>query len=72
MKKSSNIQYGSVEGVFVWSDKGNNFTLTNWQNNQPDNNGEKEHCVEMIAFNGKWNDRPCSAKIPFVCEKDIQ
>lgn len=61
-----------VEGVFVWSDKGNNFTLTNWQNNQPDNNGEKEHCVEMIAFNGKWNDRPCSAKIPFVCEKDIQ
>lgn len=61
-----------VEGVFVWSDSGNNFTFTNWLGSQPDNARNNEHCVGMIALTGTWNDWPCSHSTLFVCEKNIQ
>lgn len=61
-----------VEGVFFWIDSGKNFTFTNWHGIQPDNAGNNEHCVEMFARSGKWNDRPCSHSTLFVCEKNIQ
>ncbi|TMW49764.1 hypothetical protein DOY81_005121 [Sarcophaga bullata] len=51
------------EGEFVWLSTGrtvNNFT--NWDVNMPDNWNGFEHCVEMLAENGKWNDSYCDFK----------
>lgn len=58
--------------VFVWSRNGDDFTFTNWLVGIPDNYQNSEHCVEMIAAEGKWNDRHCNHNTSFVCEKDIQ
>lgn len=51
----------AVEGTFVWSIN-EPVTFTNWEEGQPDNNASKinmdrdaDH-VEMLPFNGKWDD----------------
>lgn len=56
----------------MWSRNGDDFIFTNWLDGQPDIYQNSEHCVEMTAVQGKWNDRHCNHYTPFVCEKDIQ
>ncbi|CAL4088491.1 unnamed protein product [Meganyctiphanes norvegica] len=48
--------------------------VTNWEDGQPDNGGWKvfdwsdEHCVEIQAWNAKYNDQDCDEKRSFICQ----
>lgn len=60
------------EGDFVWSTTGMKLTTARWSVNQPDNNGDQEHCVEITyRWNDTvpvWNDVPCNHNYPYFCE----
>ena len=59
------------EGIFVYDSNDLPISYTNWGASAP-NDANGEDCVE-IGYppydNYKWNDRSCSAKNPFVCER---
>nr|XP_054774528.1 uncharacterized protein LOC129282680 [Lytechinus pictus] len=60
----------SNENKFRWAD-GTLLSETGystWIESNPDNYEGYEHCVERI-HNGGWNDRYCSDRKRFVCEK---
>ncbi|KAM8872531.1 uncharacterized protein ACB058_004460 isoform 1-T1 [Synchiropus picturatus] len=60
---------GSGGGVdYVWVD-GSPLTFTHWDRNQPDNGDGT--CVGMTtgAVGGFWDDKECSEKFAFICEK---
>ncbi|XP_075333315.1 ladderlectin-like [Odontesthes bonariensis] len=55
------------EGGWMWSD-GSKVNFTLWSENQPDNIGANEHCVNTNSGRAfRWNDLPCSEAHPFVC-----
>uniref|UniRef100_A0A672Y6Y3 C-type lectin domain-containing protein n=1 Tax=Sphaeramia orbicularis TaxID=375764 RepID=A0A672Y6Y3_9TELE len=55
------------EGTWMWSD-GCPVDFVLWDNGQPDNAGQTEHCVHNnLGENLKWNDLPCSRALPSVC-----
>lgn len=58
------------ENVWIWSQSQNNFTLEDWDEGQPDNINDNEHCV-ALWHNSKiaWHDAPCEWSIRFICEK---
>ena len=56
----------AVEGVFV-TVAGNPPAWTLFAPGEPNDWGGNEDCVELYG-DGTWNDLPCSAKMPFVCE----
>jgi len=57
------------EGKWEWSD-GTPWGYENWDANQPDNNGGKEHYLGLnYKNNGKWNDDKGKDKTkPFFCQ----
>ena len=56
-----------VEGV--WKTRsGVIISYSNWLLDQPDNNNDAEHCIELLT-NGYWNDLPCSASRFSLCER---
>ena len=61
----------TTENRWVWVD-GSNAVYTNWEPGEPNNQGN-EDCVHMRRIpsrpDGKWNDAPCSLKLPFVCQQ---
>ncbi|XP_049905197.1 CD209 antigen-like protein E [Epinephelus moara] len=66
---------GDEEGTWKWID-GTPLTLSNWGNNQPDNDSgdprwREEDCAH-IRLNGEWNDRSCKTLLPWICEKTAQ
>ncbi|KAL1376138.1 hypothetical protein pipiens_017065 [Culex pipiens pipiens] len=61
------------EGHFYWHASGTRVLFANWKQNQPDNAGKVEHCVEIryIPAHGwmwHWNDRDCLQRRYFACE----
>ncbi|XP_053336235.1 C-type lectin domain family 4 member M-like [Clarias gariepinus] len=57
-----------TEGEWKWVD-GTRLTSGNWANKQPDNYNN-EDCAETGYPDGQhWNDRPCSYKQGWICEK---
>ncbi|XP_062578181.1 collectin-12-like, partial [Saccostrea cucullata] len=61
------------EGVFVWEHSKTAIGFTNWGGMNPDNYvvpHKALDCIDM-AYNGKWNDRPCNFLNVFLCERDI-
>ncbi|XP_038148050.1 C-type mannose receptor 2-like [Cyprinodon tularosa] len=44
--------------------------FTNWANNEPNNLGGKENCVQIYS-DGSWNDEPCFQELSSVCS-DIE
>ncbi|XP_055006256.1 C-type lectin domain family 17, member A-like [Boleophthalmus pectinirostris] len=57
-----------TEGVWKWVN-GEAVNTTHWRPNQPDN-WREEDCGEISSYK-LWNDRDCSEKKHFVCEKQI-
>ena len=56
---------------WFWSD-GTPWDYSNWQNGGPNAvNFGLEDCAHVLpkAFDGKWNDKPCSFKTTFVCKE---
>ncbi|PVD31845.1 hypothetical protein C0Q70_07264 [Pomacea canaliculata] len=62
-----------VEGQFVWSDGTSVPTNTGlWGDTQPDNYLNNEDCADVGISNGiMLNDLPCSSKLKYVCQVDI-
>ena len=58
-----------TEGNFVYESSGNPVEFVHWDENEPSNHGGEENCVEVVTVkDGKWNDIPCTWKVPFVCQ----
>ena len=62
------------EGDWKWV-TGEDWNYTNWNTNQPDDAGGKEHYLHMYTESsrfGKWNDLPnkYSTPVSFICEFD--
>nr|XP_056706508.1 pulmonary surfactant-associated protein D-like [Euleptes europaea] len=55
-----------AEGTFAYL-CGDEIGYMNWADEEPNNAGGKEDCVE-IYLDGKWNDRSCTEKRLIVCE----
>jgi len=52
-----------------WSD-GSPFYFWNWNNDEPNNKGGKEFCIEMSAdMLGRWNDIECDREFSYICRK---
>lgn len=56
------------EGAWQWQD-GTAASFTRWNQGEPNDDGGDEDCAEWILGTGKWNDAPCFASRPYVCEK---
>ena len=57
------------EGMFVSSKTGAALSYTNWASGEPNSNGNgNEDCITVSRDNGKWNDVPCDALLPAICE----
>ena len=53
-----------TEDSFEWVD-GTAITYSNWQTDEPDNDGTAQHCVIMVKEDGEtktWADVSCSAE----------
>ncbi|MBN3292386.1 CLC4K protein, partial [Polypterus senegalus] len=57
---------GLFNNPWKWSD-GTNYTVNNWANGQPDNNGNIENCTMMHYPSGYWYDMPCDNKYKLMC-----
>lgn len=45
---------------------------TNWHAGQPSNTGGSEECIaSSTGYGGTWNDIPCNAMRPVVCERNF-
>ncbi|XP_035829274.1 C-type lectin domain family 4 member K isoform X2 [Aplysia californica] len=60
------------EGTWMWVTSNKPLSVGDWGNGQPDNAGNREHCMEIRkVFGGKrWNDRPCDLKLGYICQRD--
>ncbi|XP_042362980.1 lactose-binding lectin l-2-like [Plectropomus leopardus] len=59
------------EGTWMWSD-GTDVNFSYWYPGEPNNYGGHENCVHNnYNKESKWNDRPCSRSLPFVCAKSV-
>lgn len=58
-----------AEGTWVYED-GVPASYIGWLENQPDNAGDGEDCVELISESERlgWNDLPCSGERAVICE----
>ena len=55
------------EGTFVSSKMDAALSYTNWASGEPNNNGNGD-CIAMLRDSGKWDDVPCDATLPAICE----
>ncbi|KAM5171816.1 C-type lectin domain family 4 member G-like [Mantella aurantiaca] len=55
-----------VDKIWKWVDE-TDATFTNWNQGEPNNSGNQEHCTEMIT--GGWNDLDCSRAIDYICQR---
>ncbi|XP_058461646.1 perlucin-like [Malaya genurostris] len=58
---------------FYWLSTGKRVGYSNWRKNQPDNDQNTDHCMEIRynpvqGWNWHWNDQDCKAIRYFVCE----
>ncbi|XP_061398662.1 C-type lectin domain family 4 member F-like [Musca vetustissima] len=57
---------------FYWS-SGQCVIFSNWAKGEPNNSGSNEHCVHLwtLQRGSQWNDRACTTKYGFICEKPV-
>lgn len=61
----------AVEGTWTWV-TGEVFAYTNWRSGEPNDGGTNgEDCMVIEGDNGGlWDDRPCTASYPYLCERE--
>ncbi|XP_054245985.1 macrophage mannose receptor 1-like [Indicator indicator] len=59
--------YRNVDGQWLWLDN-TVVDFVNWNVGEP-SSLQNEHCVEMYADSGYWNNNYCSSFKSFVCKK---
>ena len=57
--------------IFIFSERPITEVYNRWRKDQPDNNGDKEDCVQMDP-QCTMNDHPCDSKTNFICKKTLQ
>lgn len=58
------------EGTWRWISDSTAVDYTNWGGGQPDNAGGSEDCAELWkAASYRWNDRPCTSLLRYICER---
>ncbi|KAH8364027.1 hypothetical protein KR084_001625, partial [Drosophila pseudotakahashii] len=56
------------EGNYVSEATGKKAKFLRWQRNEPNNDKNNEHCVEIVK--GEMNDITCSNKMYIICQAD--
>ncbi|CAL1295968.1 unnamed protein product [Larinioides sclopetarius] len=56
-------------GSFAWTDY-SPVDFTYWNENEPNNHGNQEKCVNMYIGNGLWNDENCNIFMGFICKQN--
>jgi len=55
------------EGTWVWDDHmGQGYV--NWNNGEPNNQGDEDCLMHASQIGGKWNDSNCNNQFRYVCE----
>src|SRR6185295_5797070 len=57
----------AAEGLWAWAD-GMGQAYVNWNNGEPNNQGNEDCLMHASQINGKWNDSNCGNAFKFVCE----
>ncbi|XP_005112142.1 tetranectin-like [Aplysia californica] len=61
------------EGIWTWVTSGKRLSVDDWNQNEPSNRDNKEHCL-MVTFIGNggtaWNDKPCDDQMKYLCQRD--
>jgi hypothetical protein len=60
----------AAEGSYRWQHSDSNLNFSNWYPGEPSvyHYGKEEDCIAILK-NGQLNDKECSAKTTFICEK---
>lgn len=53
--------------TWVWTD-GSPLTYSLWNEGEPNNDKDNEHCAEIMGGVQSWNDRPCHNKVNYICK----
>ncbi len=59
----------STEGTFRWVN-GATSSFTAWAQNEPDDGGAAQDCVQQKRAPTKWYDTSCTDALAYVCECD--
>ena len=62
------LNFSNIDFSFGYASTGKSLAFTLWDDNEPNNSGNDENCVEV---EGKWNDWACDNKARFVCEMPL-
>merc|ERR1712107_581670 len=60
-----------TEGMFTWADDSALGSYTNWNAGEPDSTAAApavQHCVNLRAADGFWNDVLCGSARAFICQ----
>jgi len=64
---TSGSDYGH-EGRWIWTAMGKNISYTNWDMNEPNNQGGVEHYLHLNRVLDHWNDSNEAKVFYFLCE----
>ncbi|XP_044135029.1 perlucin-like protein [Bufo gargarizans] len=53
--------------MWEWTD-GSPLTYSNWNEGEPNNDRNNEHCAEIMGGVQSWNDLPCSNTATYICK----
>ncbi|XP_068128362.1 perlucin-like protein [Hyperolius riggenbachi] len=52
---------------WIWAD-GSSLTFEAWNEGEPNNDKDNEHCAEIMGGLQLWNDRTCDHRISYICK----
>ena len=64
------VSHAANEGTWEWV-TGDALTYKNWNDGEPNDTVGAENCAMIYGSGdtaGKWNDAPCDAERPFICQ----